>query len=110
MIPSSALRFSTNATYYCYRIVYASEFSLIALLRCIVMIGAIPAGSLNRAAAEKIVRRQGGPGLCTDVGYVPLLLEVACGGSTNLVKKSLSQADSSVTSVQQLMTFWIKAH
>ena len=54
------------------------------------MIGAIPAGNLNRAAAEKIVRRQGGPGLCTDVGYVPLLLEVACGGSTNLVKKSLS--------------------
>jgi hypothetical protein len=43
---------------------HASRFSLIAVLSCIAMIGAIPVG--NRAAAEAIVRRQIG-GL---VGYV----------------------------------------
>jgi hypothetical protein len=36
---------------------HASKFSLIAVLSCIAMIGAIPVG--NRAAAEAIVRRQG---------------------------------------------------
>jgi hypothetical protein len=59
---------------------HASKFSLIVVLSCIAMIGAIPVG--DGAAAETIVRRQG-------LGYVPYQLQLQYVEVSNLVKQFL---------------------
>jgi hypothetical protein len=55
--PVFCIETSNNVTHYRYRIMHAFKFSLIAVLSCIAMIGAIPVG--NSSPAEAIARRRG---------------------------------------------------
>ena len=79
------------------------NFSLIMVLSCVAMIGAIPVGS--RAPAEAIVRRQSP--VVADVEYVPYYLQLQH-VEVLTWSKNFSSAKSSMTSVSQLVTCWVE--
>lgn len=78
------------------------NFSFIAVLGCVAMIGAIPVGS--RAPAEAIVRRQGD--IVADIGYVPYYLQLQH-VEVLTWSKNFSSAHSSPTSMSYLMACWV---